>query len=63
MCIIMRELNMKKIIFRICLTIACVVMVACTTAPVNYGNSPEQQRKNAKESQGELSTDTNGVTR
>lgn len=54
---------MKNLLSIICLTIAMLNLVACSSAPAKYGNSPEQQRKNAKESQDELSKDINGGER
>lgn len=33
------------------------VLSACSGAPAKYGNSPDQQRRNADEAQKELSND------
>lgn len=50
---------MNKLISIICVLMLVVGVTACSSAPEKYGNSPEQQRKNAKESHDELSTDIN----
>lgn len=53
------EIKMKKIFFIICLAIVMFNLAACSDTPTKYGNSSEQQRKNAKEAHDELSTDVN----
>ncbi|HQS59265.1 MAG TPA: hypothetical protein PLU16_13265 [Gallionellaceae bacterium] len=52
---------MKKFISILFLLLAVPSITACGSP--QYGNSPEQQRKNAKEAQEELSTDTSRGTR
>jgi hypothetical protein len=53
--------DMKKLISALFLLLIALGVSACETP--QYGNSPEQQRKNAKEAQDELSTDVNRGTR
>jgi hypothetical protein len=49
---------MSKLIFIMCLLLVSFANSGCTSAPpAKYGNTPEQQRKNAQDAQGELSTD------
>lgn len=50
---------MKKPFSVICLVLAVINLNACADTPTKYGNSSEQQRKNAKDAQDELSTDIN----
>lgn len=54
---------MKKLISIMCLMLLASSLSACSAPPKNYGNTPEQQRKNAQEAQEELSTDVNRGTR
>jgi hypothetical protein len=53
--------DMNKLISILFLLLLALSNSACTAA--KYENTPEQQRKNAKEAQEELSTDTNRGTR
>ena len=49
---------MNKYISFICILLITAGLAACAKAPVPAnGNSPEQQRANSREAQGELSTD------
>jgi hypothetical protein len=57
------EDSMKKLIFIMYLMLLASGLSACSAPPKNYGNTPEQQRKNAQEAQEELSTDVNRGTR
>lgn len=50
---------MNRLISIIFSVMVVASLTACSAAPAKYGNSPEQQRKNAKEAHDELSTDTN----
>ena len=54
---------MSKFISIIFAVLLVANFAACSAKPAKYGNSPEQQRKNAEEAQGELSTDVNRGTR
>jgi len=48
---------MKKICYTLMMIMLALNMAACASAP--SGNTSEQQRKNAREAQDELSTDVN----
>ncbi|HUX89820.1 MAG TPA: hypothetical protein VMV48_03925 [Gallionellaceae bacterium] len=48
---------MSKLISIMCLLLAVTGLAACSAPPNKYGNTPEQQRKNAQGAQDELSTD------
>lgn len=54
---------MSKIFSVMCLVFFVTGMSACSSPPAKYGNTPEQQRKNAQDAQEELSTDVNRGTR
>jgi hypothetical protein len=56
-----KEDDMNKLISILFLLLIALGVSACSSP--QYGNSPEQQRKNAKEAQDELSTDVNRGTR
>jgi len=49
---------MRKYISVICVILVTAGLAACATSPAPAtGNSPEQQRVNSRDAQGELSTD------
>jgi len=58
-----RGIIMSKIFSVMCLVFFVTGLSACSSPPAKYGNTPEQQRKNAQDAQEELSTDVNRGTR
>lgn len=54
---------MKQLTRILGVLLLAAILSACSGAPAKYGNSPDQQRKNADEAQRELSSDVSRGTR
>ena len=48
---------MSKLIYIMCLFLVALSSSACTGSSTKTGNTPDQQRNNSREAQGELSTE------